>query len=112
MGRNRVELGRLDVVQLQIERAREAPDDGVLRLQKVGPVLIEALGPEMRAGFRVNELGVDANAGRRRLHRAFERIFHAELLADRLHVGRLSLVREGGIARDDEHAGQPRERGR
>ena len=34
----------------------------ILQLEQIGHVLLEAFGPEMRAGFRVDELGVDAHA--------------------------------------------------
>ena len=95
-------FGRFDVSHLQLQSAGEPRDDVVLHLQKVAAVFIETLRPEMRAGFRVDELGVDPDAARRRLHRAFQHIFHAEILADRLHVGRLALEGEGRVARDDE----------
>ena len=62
-------LGRLDVGHLQVQRAREPRDDVVLHLQEVGAVLVETLRPEMRTACRVDELGVDADAGRGRLHR-------------------------------------------
>ena len=67
LGRNRVNSAAWTSFKLQDRwRAREAPDDGVLRLQKVGGVLLEALGPQMRAGFGVDELGVDPNGSRSR----------------------------------------------
>jgi hypothetical protein len=39
-----------------------------------------------------------------RLHRAFENIAHAEILADRLGVDRLALEGHGRVVRDDEAA--------
>ena len=39
------------------------------------------------------------------LHRAFEHVAHAQILADRLGVDRLALVGHGRVARDHEHAG-------
>jgi len=46
-----------------------------------------------------------------RLHRSFQRITHPEVPADLLHVSRLALVSEGGVARDHEAAGNAREVG-
>ena len=66
----------------------------------------------MRAGFRVDELGVDAHPVLVALHRAFEHIAHAELLADRLGVDALALVGEGGVAGDDEAVADARQVGR
>ena len=65
----------------------------------------------MRARLRVDELRVDAHTGSVALHRAFEHIANAKLLADLLGVEGLSLEGEGGIARDDEAALDPREVG-
>src|SRR5208337_1822340 len=65
-------------------------------------VFLEAVDSEMSAAFGVDELGVDAHPGAVALHRAFEDIAHAELLADRLGVEGLALEGEGGVAGDDE----------
>ena len=53
-------LGSLDFVHLEVQRTREPRDDVVLQLQEVGAILVETLRREMRAAFRVDELGVDA----------------------------------------------------
>ena len=45
------------------------------------------------------------------LHRAFQHIAHAQILADRLGVDRLALVGEGSVARDDEAVVDARESG-
>ena len=41
----------------------------------------ETVGPEMRARLRIDQLGVDAHAVLIALHRAFENIAHAQILA-------------------------------
>ena len=56
----------------------------------------------MRARFRVDELGVDADAVLVALDRAFEHIANAEFLADLLGVDGLALVGERGVAGDYE----------
>ena len=49
------------VHQLYLKRAGEARNHFVLQLEQVHDVFLESIRPEMRAGFRVNELGVDAH---------------------------------------------------
>ena len=83
----------------------------ILQLEQVGHVLLEAVGPEMRARLRVDQLRVDAHAGSVALHRAFEHVAHVELLADLLGVEALALEGEGGVARDDEAVADARQVG-
>lgn len=104
--------GRLDIGQLNSQRVRQPRDNFVLCLQQIGLVIVEFLGPEMRAGLRVDELSVGADVLVGRLHRTFDHIAHAQLLADLPHIGRLALVGEGRIAGDDEAAGNARDVGR
>src|SRR5471030_2664506 len=84
-------------------------DDRVLRLQQIGAGRVELLGPEVSATAGVDELGVDPHPIATRLHRAFENIAHAQILADRLDVDRLALEGHGRIARDDEAVVEARE---
>ena len=65
----------------------------------------------MRAAFGVDELGVDAHPVLIALHRAFEHVAHAQLLADRLGVDALALVGEGRVAGDHEAVADAREVG-
>ena len=44
-----------------LEGIDDLPGDLVLHLEDVGEVAVEALRPEMRAGRRVDELGIDAD---------------------------------------------------
>ena len=97
--------------QLDLKRAGEARDHFVLELEQVRDVFLEAVGPEMRAAFGVDELGVDAHPVGVALHRAFEHVAHAELLADRLGVEVLALEGEGGVAGDDEAVVEARQFG-
>ena len=43
---------------LYLHRARQAYDDLILHLQEVAALGVELIGPQMRAGFRVDELGI------------------------------------------------------
>src|SRR5258708_18789782 len=63
----------------------------------------------MRAGLRVDELGVDPDAARAALYAALHHIAHAEFAADLPGIARLVAIGEGGIARDHAGPGQPRE---
>ena len=63
---------------------------------------VEAVGPNMRAADCVDQLRGDAHATARLAHRAFEHIAHPQIAADLLHIDRLALVRETGIAGDHE----------
>ncbi len=90
------------VHQLYLKRAGEACNHFVLQLEQIHDVFLESIRPDLRAGFRVNELGVDAHPVGVALHRAFEDVAHAELLADRLGVEVLALEGEGSVSGDDE----------
>src|SRR6185437_6914662 len=76
-----------------------------------GQLAVETVGPNMRAGLGVDELGVEAHAVTGFAYAAFERVAHAELAADCLHVRRLALVGECGVARDHEGARYARQFG-
>ncbi|MGA9847296.1 MAG: hypothetical protein WBQ45_06605, partial [Roseiarcus sp.] len=84
-------------------------DDRILRLQQIGAGRVELFGPEVSAAAGVDELGVDPHPVAARLHRAFENIAHAQILADRLDVDRLALEGHGRIACDHESIAHARE---
>ena len=67
--------------------------------------------PKMRTAIGIDELGVDAHPVLVPLHRAFEHVANAELLADLLGVNALALVGEGRVARDDEAVADARQIG-
>ena len=58
--------------------------------------------PKMRAAMGVDEWALTRTRSRFLLHRAFEYVANAELLADLLGVDALALVGKGSVARDDE----------
>src|SRR6185312_4564453 len=104
----RIRVGRADALrhlrlnQRIAQGVGQAYDDLILKLEQIGHVLLELLGPKMRAGIRVDELGVDPHLVLVALHRAFEHVAHAERLADLLSVDALALEDEAGVAGDDE----------
>ena len=46
--------------QLDVDLTGQAGGDLVLHVEEVGALLVEALGPKMRAGLSVDELDIDA----------------------------------------------------
>src|SRR5688572_20156098 len=54
----------------------------VLKVEYVHQVAIEAVGPEMRARCRINELSRDSHSAARLTNASFENIAHAELAPD------------------------------
>ncbi len=73
---------RLGGDELGVERARQARDDFVLHVEEIGERLVEPLGPEMTAGFGVDELHVDAHAVSAALNAALEDIADVQLAPD------------------------------
>ena len=65
--------------------------DLVLQLEHVFERAVEAVGPEMRAGFGIDQLPGDAHPVAALAHRTFEHIAHAKLAADLLHIDRRPL---------------------
>ena len=73
---------RLGGDELGVQRARQPRDDFVLHVEEIGERLVEPLGPEMIAGFGVDELHVDAHAVAAALDAAFEHIADVQLAPD------------------------------
>src|SRR5262249_15026640 len=92
-------LGRL---QGWLDHPREPERHPVLQLENIFKRAIEAIGPQMRPGCRLDQLPGDADAAAGLAHRAFQHVSDAELASDLLHIDRLTLVTEARIAGDDE----------
>ena len=109
----RLALGALDLRLLELwrDRADDALGHPVLQLEDVLERAVEAVGPEMGAGRRIDELAGDAHAVRGLAHAAFEHVAHAELAADLPHVDGAALVGEARIAGDHEQPANARQRG-
>jgi hypothetical protein len=97
--------------QLDVDLMGQAGGDLVLHVEEIGPPLVEALGPKMRAAFGVDELRVESSPLTGSLHAAFEDVSHAELAADLAGVDRFALIGESGAPRDRPNAGAAREVG-
>src|SRR5256885_12628844 len=62
--------------------------DLVLQSEQVDRVALEPLGPQMRAGGRVDQLDVDANLLARPPYAAFKHIAHAQFRSEERRVGK------------------------
>jgi len=98
--------------QLWFDRAGDAGRDLILQLENVVERGVEAVGPDVSAGRRVDQLPADTHPVGGFAHAAFEHVAHAELLRHLLHIDRLALVGKGGIAGDDKEPRQPGDRRR
>jgi hypothetical protein len=88
--------------QRPAQSASQSRHDLILQLEQVGHVLLEAVGPQMRAGFGVDKLRIDAHAVLVPLNRTFEDITNAKLRSDLFGVEVLAFESEGRIASDNE----------
>ena len=108
----RLSLRQLAGGELAEQGLDDAGDDLVLHGEDIGQIAVEALGPEMAAALaRIDQLGVDADAGGGAARAALEDIAHAEIAGDLADIHGLVLEREAGVAGDDEEAGRLRELG-
>src|SRR5258708_32858510 len=85
--------------------------DLVLDREDIGEIAVVTLGPDVVAGFGLDQLRGDADAVAGFTQAAFEHVAHAKLAPDLLHVHRVTLVSEARVAGDDEQRGVARQRG-
>jgi hypothetical protein len=97
-GRRLFRASRLGGGELGVQRVCQARDDIILHVEEIGERLVEPLGPQVTAGFGIDELHVDAHAGAGALNAALEDIADVQLAPDPLHVERLAFKGERRIA--------------
>src|SRR5262249_40238267 len=95
MGRAR----RFSSLQCRLDDPGDTRSHLVLKLEYVFQRAVEAVGPEMHAACRVDQLRGNSNPASGFAHRAFEHIADAEFAPDLLHIDGLALVGEGAVAR-------------
>ncbi len=110
-GRARRRAAHLGGLQGRLDDAGDTGRHPILQVEYVFHRTVEAVGPEMRAGLRLDQLGGDPHPIAALPHAAFEHIAHAEVAADLLHIDRLTLVGKGRVAGDDEQPADAREGG-
>jgi hypothetical protein len=84
------------------DRDRHRLCDLVLHSENVGEIAVIALGPNVLAGFGLDELRSNADAVAGFAQAALEHIPHRQLAPDLLHIDHAAFIREGRIASDDE----------
>src|SRR5438094_6837075 len=103
--------GSLGYLQRRFDHAGNAASHFVLEVEDVLERAVEPIGPEMRAGFGIDQLPCDPHPVAGLAHRAFEHVAYAKFARDTLHLDRLPLVGEARIARDYEKPANTGERG-
>ena len=98
------DAGLLGGRQPDLERRHDLERDLVLDGEDVGELAVVAVGPEMPAGRRVDQLGGDAHPLAGAPHAALEHMADAQLPADHPEIDRLALVGEARVAGDDQQA--------
>jgi hypothetical protein len=98
---------RLDGDEFGVQRARQARDNLVLHVEKIGERLVEPLGPEVIAGLGVDELDIDAHAGAAALDATLEDVADVQLAAHLLQIDVLAFIGEGGVAADHDRMPYP-----
>ena len=83
----------------------------VLQFEEVFERALKAVSPQLRAGFRLDQLRGDAHPPTTLPDRTFEDVAHAQFATDPLNVDRLTLVGERAIARDHEQPSDARQSG-
>src|SRR6202012_5688566 len=95
----------------RLDRGDHAFGDAVLQVEDVAEPAIEAVGPQMPAGVRIDQLSGDAQALAAAADAAFEHIGDAKLAPDLADIYGPVLVEEGGVAGDDEQPAAAGQRG-
>ncbi len=90
---------------------RKTPGDGVLRFGKVCIVGLEPVSPNMRPGFGLDKLYIDSHSITGPPYASFQHVPDTQFAANLFGVNGFALVGEGGVAGDNEAAGNPREIG-
>src|SRR5262245_32502400 len=91
--------------QLQRQRIDNHPDESVLNREDVVETTVVALGPELAARQRVDELDVDADGVSGPTYAAVHHVTHAKALRNIAHFGVTSLKLKYRISGDDEQPG-------
>jgi hypothetical protein len=81
-------MGNFGGLQSRLDEPGDADRHLVLKVEHVFERAVEAVGPEMRAGRRVDQLCGNAHALACLAQRAFEDVANAQFRPDLLHIGR------------------------
>ena len=99
--------GGVRLNQLSAHRDCDPARDLVLQGERVAPVSIESLGPQMPVGLGIDKLGRYADLLARSTDASVENVTHTQFAADLLRIGRSAAIGQCGITRDYEHVRDP-----
>src|SRR6266496_2530404 len=101
----------LHASKARLDNADDAHCNLVLESEDIVERPIIALGPDMGASLRLNELAGDADTISCLAHTTLQHIAHTKFAGDSPYVQRLGFVDEAGIPGDDEQPLDAREPG-
>ena len=104
--------GGLGVDELEVQRDRYSAGDLVLQREQIAGVAVEAVGPQMRVGLGIDQLGAYSHPIAGSPDAPLQHIARTQLVADLLCVGRPVPIGERGVPRNDGHDGKPGQIGR
>jgi hypothetical protein len=81
-----------------VKRDRYSAGDLVLQGEQIARVAVQAVGPQMRVGLGIDQLGAHTHLVARPLDAPFQHIAHAQLAADLLRASGPVAIGEGRIA--------------
>ena len=97
------------------QRGRQGAGDGggefVLHREDIDQVAIVAIGPDMAAGRRVDQLRGQADASAGFADAAFQNVADTQFAAGLNHIDMTALINKGRVAGDHEHPAEFRQRG-
>ena len=94
--------------QSQRQGGNDFTDDLVLQREYVAQLAIVALGPQMLAICRIDQLDGDAHGIARLADTALDDVTRTEFAPHVANIGAQALVRKGRVTRDDLDPGYPR----
>ncbi len=88
--------------QCQVQSAGDARGDLVLQFEDICAIFVETIGPDVCAGFGVNELRIYSDLVSIAPHATLQDVAHIQLAADLFDVHRLPLEGKRSVAGDHE----------
>ena len=94
-----------------LDNAGDLLDEAFLEIEEIGDHPLEAFGPDVNGGCTLDQMAVDLEPISGPSDAPAQQIADSQLGGHLPVIDLLPAIGEGGIARDDEEAGDPREAG-
>src|SRR5215831_4775022 len=108
VGRLTGRSGNFGRKQLRFDRTDNATRHPVLEIENIGKLAINAIGPNVRTRFGIDELAANAHAIARFSNAAFEYVAHSQFAGNLPHIDGTTLVSKTRITGDHEQPLQAR----